>query len=103
MARVAAVLIFDFFFVPPRHTFAVADTKYVITFAVMLAIALLISTLTARLRVQVEGGKVREHRLSALYELGKQLSSLSGGVFLAAAAGRKVAELCGGEVAIYLG
>ena len=35
--------------------------------------------------------------------MGKQLSSLSGGVFLAAAAGRKVAELCGGEVAIYLG
>lgn len=103
VASVIAVLTFDLGFVPPYYTFAVADTKYVITFAVMLAIALLISTLTARLRVQVEGGKVREHRLSALYELGKQLSSLSGGVFLAAAAGRKVAELCGGEVAIYLG
>ena len=102
VASVIAVLTFDFFFVPPRYTFAVADTEYVITFAVMLAIALLISTLTARLKAQVESGKVRELRISALYELGKQLSSLSGGVFLAAAAGRKVAELCGGEVAIYL-
>ena len=69
----------------------------------MLAIALLISTLTARLKAQVESGKVRELRISALYELGRQLSSLSGGVFLAAAAGRKVLELCGGEVAVYLG
>ena len=67
MASVIAVLTFDLCFVPPYYTFAVADTKYVITFAVMLAIALLISTLTARLRVQVESGKVREHRISALY------------------------------------
>ncbi len=102
-ASVIAVLTFDFCFVPPLYTFAVADTKYLITFAVMLAIALMVSTLTARLKAQVESGKAREHRISVLYELGKQLSSLSGGVFLAAAAGRKITELCGGEVAIYLG
>ena len=101
-ASVVAVLIFDFFFVPPRYTFAVADTEYLITFAVMLAIALLISTLTNRLTAQVEAGRVRELRMSALYDLGKRLSSLSGGVFLAGAAGQKVAELCGAEVAVYL-
>jgi two-component system sensor histidine kinase KdpD len=37
-----------------------------------------------------------------LYELGKQLSSLYGNVFLAGAAGAKIAEMLGGEVAIYL-
>jgi two-component system sensor histidine kinase KdpD len=103
LASVAAALIFDLFFVPPRLAFAIADTQNLITFAVMLAIALLISTLTARLKSQVESGKARESRISALYDLGRRLTSLSGGVFLAAAAGRKVAELCGGEVAIYLG
>jgi two-component system sensor histidine kinase KdpD len=102
-ASVIAVLAFDYLFVPPRYTFAVADTEYLITFGVMLAIALLISTLTARLKAQVEGSRVRELRLAALYELGKQLSSLSGGLFLAAAAGRKIGELCGAEVAIYFG
>ncbi|WP_435009566.1 DUF4118 domain-containing protein [Tundrisphaera lichenicola] len=102
LASVAAVLIFDFFFVPPRHTFAVADTQYVITFAVMMAIALLISKLTARLKAQVVSGKLRELRLSALYEMGKQLTSVSGEMFLTAAAGRKVSELCDGEVIIYL-
>ena len=80
-----------------------ADTEYVVTFGVMLAIALLISTLTARLKAQVESGRLRERRITALYELGKQLSSISGATFLTAAAARKVAELTGGEVVIYLG
>ncbi len=103
MASLIAVIVFDFGFVPPRFSFAVADTVYVLTFIVMLSIALLISTLTARLRSQVDAGKVRERRLLSLYELGKQLSSISGATFLSAAAGRKVGELTGGEVAIYLG
>jgi two-component system sensor histidine kinase KdpD len=101
-ASILAVLVFDFFFVPPFHTFAVADTQYVVTFAAMLTIGLVISTLTSRLRAQVESTRQRERRTSALYELGKQLSSLYGKVFLVGAAGGKVAEMLGGEVAIYL-
>lgn len=101
-ASVLAVLVFDFFFVPPFHTFAVADTQYVVTFAVMLTIGLVISTLTSRLRAQIENTRQRERRTASLYELGKQLSSLYGNVFLVGAAGGKVAEMLGGEVAIYL-
>lgn len=103
VASVAAVSIFDFFFVPPAFTFAVTDTEYLVTFGVMLAIGLLISSLTARLRAQLERAEARESRLSMLYKLGKQLSSLSGAVFLSAAAGRKVADFAGGEVVVYLG
>lgn len=101
-ASVLAVLGFDFFFVPPFHTFAVADAQYVVTFGVMLAIGLVISTLTSRLRAQVETTRERERRTRALYELGKQLSSLYGQAFLVAAAGEKMAGLLGGEVAVYL-
>lgn len=102
LASVESVLVFDFFFVPPQHTFAVADTEYVITFAVMLAIGLAISALTARLKAQIANSRVRERRTSALYQLGKQLSSLSGSVFLVSAAGKQIADLYGAEVAIYL-
>ncbi len=102
LASVASVLVFDFFFVPPFHTFAVADTEYVLTFAVMLAIGLVISTLTARLKRQVESSRLRERRTSALYHLGRQLSSLSGWVFLVSAAGKQISDLCDAEVAIYL-
>ena len=102
LGSVAAVLVFDFFFVEPRLDFAVSDAQYVVTFAVMLAIGILISTITSRLKAQLESGKRRERRISSLQEMGKQLSSLSGEVFLVSAAGAKVAELTGGEVAIYL-
>ena len=103
LASVVSVSVFDFVFIPPRYTFAVADTEYVVTFGVMLAIALLISTLTARLKAQVESGRLRERRITSLYELGKQLSSISGATFLAAATGSKVAEMTGGEVVVYEG
>lgn len=103
LASVAAVLVFDFFFVQPYHTFAVADVEYVLTFAVLLAIGLVISTLTSRLKNQVDRSRLRERRSSALYHLGRQLSSLSGAIFLVAAAGKQIAEICDGEVAIYRG
>lgn len=102
LASILAVLVFDFFFVPPFHTFAVADAQYAVTFAVMLTIGLVISTLTSRLRAQIERSRQRERRTLAIYELGKQLSSLYGNVFLVGAAGVKIAEMLGGEVAIYL-
>ncbi|MFO0912557.1 MAG: sensor histidine kinase KdpD [Pirellulales bacterium] len=101
-SSILAVLVFDFFFVPPFHTFAVNDAQYVVTFAVMLAIATLISALTSRLKQQVESTQLRERRTSALYQMGKLLSSLYGTMFLVSAAGEKIAEMIGGEVAIYL-
>ncbi len=101
-ASVLAVLVFDVFFVLPYYTLKVEDIRYVVTFGVMLAIGLVISGLTSRLRSLVEGTKLRERRTVALYELGKQLSSLYGQVFLVSAAGEKIAEMIGGEVAIFL-
>ena len=101
-ACIAAVLIFDFFFVPPFFTFAVSDMQYIVTFAVMLAIGLLISTLASRLKAQVQNSRVRESRTSSLYALGRQLSSLYGELFLISAAAEKVREMLGCEVAIYL-
>lgn len=100
-ASIGGVLVFDFFFVPPRLTFAVTDTQYLLTFAVMLCIGLFISAITSRLKAQVTSGRLREHRMSSLYQLGKQLSALSGEVFLLSAAAKQISEMLGGEVAIY--
>ena len=49
LASVLSVAAFDFFFVPPFFTFAVSDVQYLVTFAVMLVVALVISTLTTRI------------------------------------------------------
>jgi two-component system sensor histidine kinase KdpD len=59
IASVLAVAALDFFFVPPRLTFAISDTQYLITFAVMLLVALLTSTLMVRIREQAESARER--------------------------------------------
>jgi two-component system sensor histidine kinase KdpD len=101
-ASVASVIIFDVFFVPPKYSLTVYDTQYVITFAALLGLGLLISMLTARLQVQLASGAQRERRTLALYRLSKQLGSLAGEVFLVGAAGQHLREMIEGEVAIYL-
>ncbi|HEX8404630.1 MAG TPA: DUF4118 domain-containing protein [Duganella sp.] len=68
------VACFDFFFVPPRFTFAVTDFQYVITFVVMLAVGLITGHLTAGLRFEARIASQREKRSRALYEFARELS-----------------------------
>ncbi|TFW70653.1 two-component system sensor histidine kinase KdbD [Methylotenera oryzisoli] len=70
-----SVATFDFFFVPPKLSFSVSDTQYLLIFAVMLVVALVISNLTANLRYQAMVAMNREKRSRALYDLGKSLAS----------------------------
>src|SRR5437762_12499513 len=49
-AATMSVAAFDFFFVPPRFTFAVSDARSLITFAVMFVVGTSIGSLVARLR-----------------------------------------------------
>jgi two-component system sensor histidine kinase KdpD len=74
LASVLAVASFDFFFVPPRFSFAVSDVQYLLTFAVMLAVALIIGNLTSGLRFQARVAAHREERSRALYEFARDLT-----------------------------
>lgn len=74
-AALLSVGLFDFFFVAPRFSFAVSDVQYLLTFGVMLAVALLVGQLTARLKQQAEASLRRESRVRALYEMARELSA----------------------------
>ncbi len=76
LAAFLSVGSFDFFFVPPRFTFAVSDVQYVVVFGVMLAVALIIGHLTSGLRYQARVSAHRETRARALYELARELSGV---------------------------
>src|SRR5262249_6118880 len=78
LVSVLSVAAFDFFFVTPYLTFAVSDTQYLVTFAVMLVVALVISTLTARLRQQVDAARQRERRTAILYAMTRELARARG-------------------------
>lgn len=75
LASVLSVAAFDFFFVRPYLTLAISDTEYLLTFAVMLITALLISSLTVRLRRQAEAADLRERRTAALYAMSRELAA----------------------------
>jgi len=74
IAAVLSVSAFDFFFVPPRFSFAVSDVQYLLTFCIMLAVGLMTGQLTAGLRSQARVALHREERAAALYEIARDLS-----------------------------
>jgi two-component system sensor histidine kinase KdpD len=57
-----AVVSYDFFFVPPPYTLDVADARYLLTFAMMFGVSIVIGTLTLRLREQRQAAVARERR-----------------------------------------
>jgi two-component system sensor histidine kinase KdpD len=70
-----SVLAFDFFFVPPRFTFAVTDTQYLLTFAALFTVGVVISTLVSQSRERAEAIRQREVQTSSLYYLSRDLAA----------------------------
>ena len=95
LASVVSVAAFDFFFVPPRLSFAVSDVQYLLTFAVMLVVGLAIGQLTAGLRYQARVATQREGRMRALFEMARDLSG--------ALMPEQIAEICDRFVEIGFG
>jgi two-component system sensor histidine kinase KdpD len=74
LASLLTVGMFDFFYVPPRLSFSVSDAQYLLTFAVMLVVALVIGQLTAGLKFQARVARSREERVRAMYAMSRDLS-----------------------------
>jgi two-component system, OmpR family, sensor histidine kinase KdpD len=53
-ASILNVAAFNYFFVPPRGTFHVDDPQYLLTFAMMLGVGLVVSGLTERVRARAK-------------------------------------------------
>ena len=74
VASLLSVIAFDIVFVPHYYTFAVADAEYLLTFAGLLAVGLVISTLVARAQEQAQAARRREAQTAVLYELNQTVS-----------------------------
>lgn len=75
MAALLNVAAFDFFFVSPQYSFAVSDAQYLLTFSIMLVVALITGQLTANLKYQARVAIDRELRAGSLYEMARELSA----------------------------
>jgi two-component system sensor histidine kinase KdpD len=102
LASIVSVAAFDFFFVPPFYTFAVADVQYLVTFAVMLLVALVISSMAVRLRQQAKSAGQREQRIAALYAMSREFAVSRGVKKLLLAAVRNISKTFDGQVVILL-
>ncbi|HTL60117.1 MAG TPA: sensor histidine kinase KdpD [Nitrospira sp.] len=102
LASVVTVAAFDFFFVPPYFSFAVSDIQYLLTFAIMLIVALVISNLAVRIREQAELARYRERRTSVLYAMSKDLATHRGTAMLAQVAVKHLRDVFDGQVAMFL-
>jgi two-component system sensor histidine kinase KdpD len=96
------VVSFDFFFVPPRFSFAVSDSQYLVTFAVMLLVALVISSMTASTRHQAKIAGHRERRIASLYAMSRELAATRGEENLLGIAVKHVAEVFEAQAVILL-
>ena len=74
LASVMSVAALDFFFIPPRFTFAVQDVRHVGTFGVMLGVGWVVANLAERIRAQARLALEREYHTGALYRLGTRLA-----------------------------
>lgn len=74
MASFLSVGLFDFFYVPPRFSFAVSDIQYLLTLAVMLTVALIIGQLAIGMRQRADEAQQAARRAQALHALAHQLA-----------------------------
>ena len=89
LTTILGVAAFDFLFVPPQGAFTVDDVQYLLTFAIMLAVGLIISALResvrrqadaqARLELQAETERIRSALLASIsHDLRTPLAVMSG-------------------------
>ena len=76
-ASFLGVMSFDFFFVPPIYSFTVTDLQYLFTFIIYLLVAIVISTMAAKLRDELEKTRKSESLTLALYVLSRQMAAVT--------------------------
>ncbi len=74
-ASVLAVLAFNYLFTEPRFTLNINDSGYLVTFAVMLAVGVVVGTLAARAREQRLRAWSRERTTAAQHALSRELAT----------------------------
>lgn len=72
-ASFISVAAFDFFFIPPYNTFRITDLKYIPSFIVFIAVAVITSILAKLIRRQAENSRNRERFITALYNFSKEI------------------------------
>jgi two-component system sensor histidine kinase KdpD len=74
LASVAASLCYNFFFLPPIHTFTITDPTHIAAFFFFMLIAIVVSGLAARVRNQAISAMGSLHNTELLYTFSRKLA-----------------------------
>jgi two-component system sensor histidine kinase KdpD len=102
LVAAASVASYDFFFVGPYFRFSVYDPRELLTFVIMLFVALVISNLTERIRRQAETARRREAVASKLCAMSHGLVAAASLDAVTLAAKHHLREVFDAEVSIVL-
>src|SRR5581483_9029984 len=89
-ASVLSFFVYNFFFIPPIHTFTIAEPYELLALVIFLVVAVISSALAGRVREQARVSANRMRAMRRLYEFTRRLSGL--------AALDEVAEGAAGEI-----
>ncbi len=74
LTTVAASLCYNFFFLPPVHTFTIADPTNIAAFVLFTIVAVVVSNLAARGQAQAITAKERVRNVESLYAFSRKLA-----------------------------
>lgn len=102
VTAVVGVLAFDVFLVPPYYTLAVADSQYLVTFAGLLGVGLVVSGLASRAREQAREAMRREEEALALHAFSRDLAAAASREAVVAAVTEHLSRMLGWDSALFL-
>jgi two-component system sensor histidine kinase KdpD len=73
-ASVASALAYNFFFLPPIYTLTIADPHNIAAFALFTIVAVIVSNVAARSRMQAVAAQSRVRAVDALYSFSRKLA-----------------------------
>ena len=103
LSAVGSVLVFNFFFTSPRFSLRVYEHGSPVTFLIMVVAALIVSTLTDRLKSQVQQSTQAAYRTNLLFETNRMLQKASSDEEIFQVAGTQLRKLLGRETRVYPG
>ena len=95
VASIAAMLCFNFFFLPPIGTLTIADPQNWVALVAFLVTAIVASQLSGRARSRNIEALSRQRDLERLYALSRSLLLSEGGTFVPGALARHIADTFG--------
>jgi two-component system sensor histidine kinase KdpD len=75
LASIGSALCYNFFFLPPLYTFTIADPHNIAAFALFTLVAVIVSHVAARGRMQAVAAQTRVRTVESLYSFSRKLAS----------------------------